>query len=68
MNKTITTTLLVIASGLSLSTTALAEPFNRGSSYQPPQACGMLPVGRADRSSTNLINRWVRRASPNSKS
>lgn len=33
MNKTITTTLLVMASGLILSTTALAEPFNRGSSY-----------------------------------
>lgn len=33
MNKTITTMLLVIASGLSLSTTALAESFNRGSSY-----------------------------------
>lgn len=33
MNKTITTTLLILASGLTLSTTALAEPFNRGSSY-----------------------------------
>ena len=33
MNKTITTTLLILASGLTLSTTALAEPFNHGSSY-----------------------------------
>ncbi len=33
MNKTITTTLLILASGLTLSTTALAEPFNRSGSY-----------------------------------
>jgi hypothetical protein len=33
MNKTITTTLLILASGLTLSTTALADPFNHGSSY-----------------------------------
>lgn len=33
MNKTITTTLLILASGLTLSTTTLAEPFNHGSSY-----------------------------------
>lgn len=33
MNKTITTTLLILASGLTLSATALAEPFNHGSSY-----------------------------------
>ena len=33
MNKTIATTLLILASGLTLSTTVLAEPFNHGSSY-----------------------------------
>ncbi len=33
MKKTIATTLLILASGLTLSATALAEPFNRGSSY-----------------------------------
>ena len=33
MNKTIATTLLVLASGLTLSTTTLAEPFNHSSSY-----------------------------------
>ncbi len=33
MNKTITTTLLILASGLTLSTTALAEPFQHGSGY-----------------------------------
>ena len=33
MNKIIATSLLVLASGLSLSTTALAEPFNHSSSY-----------------------------------
>ncbi len=34
MNKTITTTtLLILASSLTLSTTALAEPFNRSGSY-----------------------------------
>ena len=33
MNKTIATTLLILASGLTLSTTALAEPFNRSGSY-----------------------------------
>lgn len=31
MNKTITT--MILASGLTLSATALAEPFNHGSSY-----------------------------------
>ncbi|MFO1423318.1 MAG: hypothetical protein U1F70_06635 [Candidatus Competibacteraceae bacterium] len=33
MNKTIATTLLILASGLTLSTTALAEPFNRSGSH-----------------------------------
>ncbi|MCP5158706.1 MAG: hypothetical protein H6975_04695 [Gammaproteobacteria bacterium] len=33
MNKTIATTLLLLASGLTLSTTALAEPFNHGTGY-----------------------------------
>lgn len=33
MNKTITTALLILASGLTLSTTALAEPFTHGSGY-----------------------------------
>jgi len=33
MNKTIATALLVLTSGLTLSATALAEPFNHGSSY-----------------------------------
>lgn len=33
MNKTVKTTLLVLVSGLTLSTTALAEPFNRSGSY-----------------------------------
>lgn len=33
MNKTITAALLILISGLTLSTTALAEPFNHGSSY-----------------------------------
>ncbi|MBK8750950.1 MAG: hypothetical protein IPL99_04600 [Candidatus Competibacteraceae bacterium] len=33
MNKTIATTLLILASGLTLSTTALAEPFQHGSGY-----------------------------------
>ncbi|MCB1821227.1 MAG: hypothetical protein KDI73_06555 [Candidatus Competibacteraceae bacterium] len=33
MNKTIATTLLVLASGLTLSTTTLAEPFKHSSSY-----------------------------------
>lgn len=33
MNKTITATLLILASGLTLSTTALAEPFQHGSGY-----------------------------------
>ena len=34
----------------------------------PRRPAGMVPVGRADRSSTNLINRWSAAASPNSKS
>ena len=33
MSKTITTALLILASGLTLSTTALAEPFTHGSGY-----------------------------------
>jgi hypothetical protein len=33
MNKPITTALLILVSGLSLSTTALAESFNHGSAY-----------------------------------
>lgn len=33
MNKTTTTALLLLASSLTLSTTALAEPFNHGSGY-----------------------------------
>ena len=33
MNKIVTTTLLILASGLTLSTTALAEPFQHGSGY-----------------------------------
>lgn len=33
MNKTVKTALLVLASGLTLSTTALAESFNHGSGY-----------------------------------
>lgn len=33
MNKTIATTLLILASGLTVSTTALAEPFQHGSGY-----------------------------------
>lgn len=33
MNKTFTTTLLILASGLTLNTTALAAPFTHGSGY-----------------------------------
>jgi hypothetical protein len=33
MNKTVKTTLLVLVSGLTLSTTALAGPFEHGSGY-----------------------------------
>lgn len=33
MKKTITTALLILVSGLTLSTTALAEPYNRGGSH-----------------------------------
>lgn len=33
MNKTITTALLILVSGLTLSTTALAEPYNHGGSH-----------------------------------
>ena len=33
MKKTITTALLILASGLTLSATAVAEPFNHGSAY-----------------------------------
>ena len=33
MKKPITTALLILASGLTLSTTALAEPFTHGSGY-----------------------------------
>ncbi len=33
MSKTITTALLILASGLTLGTTALAEPFTHGSGY-----------------------------------
>ena len=33
MNKPVTTALLILVSGLALSTTALAEPFKRGSEY-----------------------------------
>lgn len=33
MHKTITTALLILASGLTFSATALAEPFNHGGSY-----------------------------------
>ncbi len=33
MNKPITTALLILVSGLTLSTTALAEPYKRGSGY-----------------------------------
>lgn len=33
MKKTITTALLVLASGLTLSATAVAEPFEHGSAY-----------------------------------